>query len=378
MPDRPGSDHEPTQLLPRRDVGGELPVGHRLQEYVVEGLIGVGGFSIVYRARDTLLDRTVALKEYIPASLALRGEGHAVQPRSPRHLHHYNLGARSFINEARLLASFDHPALVKVYRFWPENGTAYLVMPLYEGATLKKWLANLGAAPSEVWLRHLAGQLTEALATLHGQRCFHRDVAPDNILLQFDRKGGSFLEQKPRPVLLDFGAARRVISDATQNFTAILKNGYSPAEQYEGAESKRQGAWTDVYALSAVLYTAIAGRAPPSAIARVVNDQMVPAAQVGAGRYSPAFLAAIDAGLAVHPQDRPQSMAEFAAAVESTLPLHVAAPRHRATEPSGAGATTDGRAGVGIPRRTVVVVACVVGAVVLTLVLAAVWVWSRR
>ena len=377
MPDRPSPENERTQLMPRRDVGGELPVGHRLQEYVIEGLIGVGGFSIVYRARDTLLDRTVALKEYIPASLALRGTNHAVQARSPRHLAHYNLGARSFINEARLLASFDHPALVKVYRFWPENGTAYLVMPLYEGATLKKWLANLGTAPSEAWLRHLAEQLTEALATLHGQRCFHRDVAPDNILLQFDRKGGTFLEQKPRPVLLDFGAARRVISDATQNFTAILKNGYSPAEQYEGAESKRQGAWTDVYALSAVLYTAIAGRAPPSSIARVVNDQMVPAAQLGAGRYSPAFLAAIDAALAVRPQDRPQSMADFRAAFDATPPLQFVAASRRPLQPTVTGATQEKRAGVGIPRRTVVVVTCSVGALVLALALAAAVAWWR-
>jgi hypothetical protein len=136
-------------------------------------------------------------------------------------------------------------------------------------------------------------------------------------------------------VLLDFGAARRVIGDATQQLTAILKSGYSPAEQYEGAETKRQGPWTDVYALAAVLYAAIAGRTPPSAIGRVVNDTMVPAVRLGAGRYSEPFLAAIDAGLVVRPDQRPQSMAAFRAALTATAapaapaarPAAVAAPR---------------------------------------------------
>lgn len=320
MPDRPPpTPNDRTLLMPRRDVDAELRPGTRLQEYVVEGLIGAGGFSIVYRARDTKLDRVVALKEYLPAAFALRDARGTVAPRTPRHADAYLLGLRSYLNEARLLASFDHPALLRVYRFWPENGTAYLVMPLVEGATLKRWLADLGASPSEAWLRYFALQMTDALEALHAQRIYHRDVAPDNILLQYDRHAGTaFLEQKPRPVLLDFGAARRVIGDATQQLTAILKSGYSPAEQYEGAETKRQGPWTDVYALAAVLYAAIAGRTPPSAIGRVVNDTMVPAARIGAGRYSESFLAAIDAGLAVRPEQRPQSMAAFRAALSAT------------------------------------------------------------
>ncbi|MFY9511478.1 MAG: serine/threonine-protein kinase [Rubrivivax sp.] len=310
-------DHAKTQLMPRRDIDANLPAGTALQEFVVEGLVGVGGFSIVYKARDTRLGRIVALKEYIPATLATRGPGGQVVPRSPNHREHFELGLKSFINEARLLASFDHPALVKVYRFWVENGTAYMVMPFYEGMTLKKWLAALGAPPSEAWLRVLAEQTMEALGALHGQQCYHRDVAPDNVLLLHDKHAtGSFLEQRPRPLLLDFGAARRVISDATQNLTAILKPGYSPVEQYDGDGTMRQGPWTDVYALAAVLYTALAGKTPPSAIARVVKDDLVPALQLGAGRYSPSFLAAIDAGLAIWPPGRPQDMPAFRAAFD--------------------------------------------------------------
>ncbi|MBP6763616.1 MAG: septum site-determining protein, partial [Rubrivivax sp.] len=175
------------------------------------------------------------------------------------------------------------------------------------------WLADLGTPPSETWLRQFMAPLTEALGSLHSQQCYHRDIAPDNILMLYDRaatgKGGNYLEQKPRPVLLDFGAARRVIGDATQNLTAILKSGYSPVEQYEGEESMRQGAWTDVYALCAVLYTAAVGKAPGSSIARAVRDDMVPARVAAKGRYSDVFLAAIDAGLAVRPEKRPQSLA---------------------------------------------------------------------
>jgi len=314
--------YQPTMLVPRRDVGSELPRGTRLQEYVIEGLVGIGGFSIVYRARDLRLDRVVALKEYIPASLATRGANGSVVARGPRHQPHYDLGLASFINEARLLAAFDHPALVKVYRFWAENGSAYMAMPFYEGITLRKWLANLGTPPSEGWLRALAEEMTDALDALHHERCFHRDVAPDNILLLVDKRAGSYLEQRPRPLLLDFGAARRVIGEATQNLTAILKPGYSPVEQYDGEVTMKQGAWTDVYALCAVLYSAMTGRVPPSSIARAVRDDLVPARMAAGGRYSDAFLAAIDAGLAVLPQARPQSMA----ALRERLAAKVAAP----------------------------------------------------
>ncbi len=315
-----------TLLMPRREQGSELRAGHQLQEFVVERLLGVGGYSCVYLARDTKLDRRVALKEYLPATLAMRAPDGQVMPRLPRFEEFFNKGLQGFLNEARLLGSFDHASLLKVYRFWPENGSAYMVMPYYEGITLKKWLNDLGTPPSEKWLRDLAEPMMAALQVMHEQKCYHRDVAPDNILMLYDRAkagaagGGSYLEQRPRPVLLDFGAARRVIGDATQQLTAILKSGYSPVEQYEGEVSLRQGPWTDVYALCAVLYTAVTGKAPLSSIARVVRDDQVPARQAGKGRYSESFLAAIDAGLTVRPEQRPQSMAALKALMDMPVP----------------------------------------------------------
>jgi serine/threonine protein kinase len=349
-----------TLLMPRRDQGSELRPGHALQEFVIDKLLGVGGYSCVYRARDTRLDRTVAIKEYLPATLAARAPDGSVGPRLPRFQAFYDKGLEGFLNEARLLGSFDHPSLVKVYRFWAQNGTAYMVMPYYEGITLKKWLHDLGAPPSERWLRDLADPLMAALGSMHEQRCYHRDVAPDNILMLYDRAApGSYLEQRPRPVLLDFGAARRVIGDATQQLTAILKSGYSPVEQYEGEESLRQGPWTDVYALCAVLYTAVTGKPPGSSVARVVRDDMPPAAQVAQGRYSASFLAAIDAGLRVRPEQRPQSMAALHALMDAPV-----APPAPAAAPPGAAAAAPAAG----PRSAVAVAVAVAAALGLAVV----------
>jgi serine/threonine protein kinase len=307
----PERDEERTVLgtSPSLDGGAALPVGHALQEYVIEGLVGEGGFGIVYLARDTRLGRVVALKEYMPTNLAQRSGNHTVSVRSERHRETFDLGLRSFVNEAQLLASFDHPSLVKVYRFWEANGTAYMVMPFYQGPTLKKWLRELGHPPDERWLLALLAPMIDALEQLHHDHCYHRDIAPDNILLlplQGTQAGSG--ATTVRPLLLDFGAARRVIGDMTHALTVILKPGYAPIEQYADSAAMKQGPWTDVYALSAVLYTCVTGRAPVPSVSRIITDDMVPAAQAGAGRYSPMFLEAIDAGLAVRPDTRPQSM----------------------------------------------------------------------
>ena len=138
------------------DLGSPLPDGTVLHEFTLERVLGVGGFGIVYLAHDTQLQRTVALKEYMPSSLASRPSGQSVAVRSERHRETFELGRRSFVNEARLLASFDHPSLVKVYRFWEQNDTAYMVMPYYEGPTLKNWLKQQPQPPDEAWFKRLA------------------------------------------------------------------------------------------------------------------------------------------------------------------------------------------------------------------------------
>jgi serine/threonine protein kinase len=132
-----------------------LPVGTKLGEFEIIDLVGEGGFGIVYLAQDHSLHRKVALKEYMPASLASRGEDCSVSVRSERQRETFDIGLRSFVNEARMLAQFDHPALVKVYRFWEAHGTAYMVMPFFSGQTLQEALKARGEAPPEAWIRSI-------------------------------------------------------------------------------------------------------------------------------------------------------------------------------------------------------------------------------
>ena len=279
-----------------------MPTGAHLAEFELLRVLGEGGFGIVYLAHDHSLQRRVAIKEYMPSSLAMRSGPLDVVVTADKNQAVFDAGLDSFINEARLLAQFDHPSLLKVYRFWRANGTAYMVMPYYEGRTLKDTLRQMGTPPDERWLTALLASLTEALSVIHADHCLHRDIAPDNVLL---------LADSGRPLLLDFGAARQVIGDATQALTAILKPGYAPVEQYAEVPSLKQGPWTDIYALSAVIYAAVMGSKPPASVARTVADSCVPLAQAAAGRYSDRFLQAIDAGLSVRPDGRPQSVQAF-------------------------------------------------------------------
>ena len=295
-----------------------LPIGARIGEFEVHRLIGEGGFGIVYLCYDQALDRYVALKEYMPSSLATRQDSTlAIVVKSKHHEETFEAGLKSFINEARLLAQFDHPSLLKVYRFWQANGTAYMTMPYYEGPTLKQALAALSGPPDEVLLRSWLLPMLDALEEIHRVNCYHRDIAPDNILLT-----------NSGPLLLDFGAARRVIGDMTQALTVVLKPGFAPIEQYGDAATMSQGAWTDLYALASVVYFAITGRPPMSAVDRVMDDRLEPLSHRVAGRYSHALLATVDTALSVRPQDRPQNVAAFramlsAAPDEQTADLHL-------------------------------------------------------
>ena len=185
----------PPSVGPPVDDGGHLPNGTYLGEFELTSMLGEGGFGIVYLAWDHSLQRRVALKEYMPSSLAMRTGSTQIKVKSERHRETFEAGLKSFINEARLLAQFDHPSLVKVYRFWEANGTAYLVMPFYEGITVKDRLKEMGSAPDEAWLLGLLAPLTEALAVIHAENCFHRDIAPDNVIL---------LAGTGKPLLLDF------------------------------------------------------------------------------------------------------------------------------------------------------------------------------
>ncbi|TRX76778.1 protein kinase [Pseudomonas mangiferae] len=282
---------------------GALPAGTRLHEFNLQATLGEGGFSIVYAAHDTQLHRDVAIKEYMPAAFASRVDGTQVKLRAERHRATFEAGLRSFIDEARLLAQFKHRALVEVLRFWEENGTAYMAMPRYSGRTMRHVLKEYDLQCDERWLRSIFAPILDVLELLHAHNVFHRDIAPDNILIQDDGT----------PVLLDLGSARRVLGDMQHALTVVVKPGYAPIEQYAEDLSVPQGPWTDIYAVGAVLYYAVTGSAPVASVSRMMKDTLEPLAKSARPGYSLEFLRAIDQTLALQPGARPQSIAELRA-----------------------------------------------------------------
>jgi len=290
-----------------------LPVGTRLAEFDIEGLIGIGGFGLVYKAFDRSLQRSVAIKEYLPGALVGRGQGLSVALRSPHEAPAFQRGLQGFLNEARLLASFDHPSLVKVFRFWETHGTAYMVMPLYQGMTLQQARSQMRGPPPEAWLRKVIGGLLGALQCLHDHQTLHRDVSPDNI----------FLQDIGPPVLLDLGAARRALAGQGHQHTAILKVHYAPIEQYADTEDMQPGPWSDLYSLAAVVYDCLCGQAPTPATFRIIKDRMQPFHEVARVlttefglRYSAPFLDGLGQALEIRPEMRPASTRALAACMQ--------------------------------------------------------------
>jgi serine/threonine protein kinase/peptidoglycan hydrolase-like protein with peptidoglycan-binding domain len=282
----------------RHDMRGVLPAGTTLRGYELKSILGQGAFGITYRARDITLDRDVAIKEYLPTSLALREDRTTVVPRSADHAEQFAWGRERFLEEARTLARLDRtPAIVRVHDFLEDNGTAYMVMALIEGETLNKRLMREQRLAPEM-IERVLFPLLDGLAEVHAAGFLHRDIKPANIML--DTNG--------RPTLIDFGAARAAMAGRSTTMTAIFTPGYAAAEQFTSA---KQGPWTDIYGLAATLYHAITGQIPPSAVERILADTYRPLSDLRPPGYAPTLLDGIDAGLAVRAEDRPQSVAEW-------------------------------------------------------------------
>lgn len=278
-----------------------LPAGTELVgDYRVERVLGAGGFGITYLAEEPALARKVTIKEYFPNDFATRGDDHEAVPRSRSSKEDYQWGLDRFIDEAQTLAKFDHRNIVRVHRYFRANNTGYMVLHFEEGQSLKSWLRGLGRAPRQNELDRILAPLLDALPIIHAADFLHRDIAPDNIII---RKDGS-------PVLIDFGSARGEIAQHTRTISALVKPGYSPYEQYSET-GKQQGPWTDIYALAATLFHAVTGKRPPDAPSRVVKDELKPAREAAISTYRTGFLKAIDRGLAVDIDKRPQSIAAW-------------------------------------------------------------------
>ena len=274
-----------------------LPQGYALNEYRIDSTLGVGGFGLTYLATDSNLNLKVAIKEFLPAELALRCEDQSVKPKSDSTAGTFKWGLSRFLDESRTLASFRHPNIVRVMRFFEANQTAYMVMEFVAGESLQEWIGPRRPLPEQMVLS-IAAPLLDGLEVIHRAKYLHRDIKPNNV---FIREDGS-------PVLIDFGSARMTGADTSR--TAIVTPGYAPFEQYSA--DGNQGPWSDLYAFGAVLYWMVTGKKPVESVARVRKDGMPPANEAGdRSRYSPAFLKAIDWALSPLEEARPQSVAEF-------------------------------------------------------------------
>ena len=283
-----------------RSGGDVLAAGTRLEEFEIERELGAGGFGVTYLAYDTSLDRHVAIKEYLPRDWGARGPDGAVGPRSATDAKDYGWGLDRFLEEARVLARLHHPHIVQVHRVIEAWGTAYMVTEYVEGRSLAEALRAEGPW-AEARVLALLDALTAGLAAVHGAGLVHRDVKPANVML---RGNGS-------PVLIDFGAARQAVGGRSRSVTAVLTPGYAPIEQY--SEKGRQGPWTDVYALGAVAYEALSGRAPEEATERVLDDGLRPVSEAAAQAVSAGLAAAVTSALALRREDRPQSLTDWRA-----------------------------------------------------------------
>jgi serine/threonine protein kinase len=262
----------------------------------------LGGFGLTYLATDSNLNMQVAIKEYLPGDLALRCEDQSVKSKSSSTLDTFNWGRSRFLDESRALASFHHPNIVRVMRFFEANQTAYMVMEFVGGKALTEWIAPQRPL-SEQLLKALALPLLDGLEVIHGAGYLHRDIKPGNIFVRYD---GS-------PVLLDFGSAR--LPSANAEMTAIVSPGYAPLEQYHA--NGHQGRWSDLYSFGAVLYWLVTGAKPVDATARARNDPLQPASQAGdRNRYSAPLLDAIDWALAPSEEARPQTVGELRNALQ--------------------------------------------------------------
>jgi len=285
-----------------------LPNGQVLSDYRIGGVLGQGGFGITYLATDMNLEIKVAIKEYYPREFAVRdGTLTILAAGNDEDRETFKWGLTRFLEEARILARFEHPNIIAVRRFLEANGTAYLVMDYCDGEALDEIIKRDGPLSKER-LDRILFPLLDGLEQIHSTNYLHRDIKPANLFIRAD---GS-------PVLLDFGAARQETGNHSRSVTSLATAGYAAVEQY--STRGKQGPWTDIYGLGATLYRAVTGEKPQESTDRMLEDTLVPAADKARGRYPENLLAAIDAAMAVRPEQRPQSVGQWRQMIGEPVP----------------------------------------------------------
>ncbi|MFQ5937796.1 MAG: protein kinase [Acidiferrobacterales bacterium] len=281
-----------------RDVA--LPATYQLGEYVVENVLGHGGFGITYLARDTKLASQVAIKEYFPQAFAYRNQQSTILPTTDGG-ENYEWGLQEFLKEARALAKFKHNHIVRVLRFLETNGTAYMVMEYEEGGSLAAYLRKTGGFLNEATLLGIFLPILGGLQAVHDAGLLHLDIKPDNI----------YLRSNGQPMLIDFGSARQTKSKTEQDQKIALTPAYASIEHYPNFG--KQGPWTDVYSMGATLYRCTSGTEPAGAMDRFQGlrdrriDPMRPTVSFDRPHYASHIRECVDWALKLSPRDRPHT-----------------------------------------------------------------------
>ncbi len=272
-----------------------LPSGFQLDQYQIERQLSVGGFSIVYLARDRH-GTAVAIKEYLPNSLALRKDGEFEPQVTEENRPAFRYGMKCFFEEGRSLAKLMHPNVVRVLNFFRANGTVYMVMQFERGRTLHDYIHKHRDGVREAFIRAVFARMLNGLREVHSHKLLHLDIKPSNVYLRNDGT----------PVLLDFGAARQTLLTGQVMLKPMYTPGFASPEQFTNRDAL--GPWSDIYSVGASLYACIAGTAPPRSDERSRRDTFVPATRAHATRYSAQLLQTIDWCLKLDPLERPQSV----------------------------------------------------------------------
>lgn len=285
-------------------------------KYMIGRVIGIGGFGITYIGWDLNLQTYIAIKEYFPGSLASRDTSTTVTQVLPNESSKdvYEKGLKRYVEEAQNLSKFYQlQGIVSVKDFFYENATGYIVMEYINGINLKEYLNNAGGKLPEQTVLGLMKPVFESLHTMHNSGLVHRDISPDNIMVDKDNK----------IKLIDFGSARGQSAETDKTYTVILKHGYAPAEQYYAKGN--QGPWTDIYSLCATMYKMLTGQIPPNSVERMEQDEYVDPSKLGIP-VSQRTEAVLRKGLAVKTTDRYQNIGQLLSELYGTAPIQSGQP----------------------------------------------------
>ncbi|UCV14822.1 serine/threonine protein kinase [Quatrionicoccus australiensis] len=283
-----------------------LPNGFQLEEYTIDRQLSLGGFSIVYLATDAD-DQQVAIKEYLPNSLALRNDGDVKPVITAEHLGAFRYGMKCFFEEGRSLAKLSHPNVIRVLNFFRANDTVYMVMEYEHGRTLQEFIHKHQGHISERFIRGVFTRMLNGLREVHAHKLLHLDLKPSNIYLRGDNT----------PVLIDFGAARQTLVTDQPILKPMYTPGFASPEHY--GSRKDLGPWSDIYSVGASMYACLAGSAPQAADERMKKDTLGPAMMRWEGQYSDRLLEIIDWCLNLNHLYRPQSVFTLQKALVETI-----------------------------------------------------------